>query len=137
MRRGAPYSESRLGDGIASCLLELYTWHDANETLRARYYEGVSPLMSEPEQHLTWLVEQAELLAELFNDHLLMEEDGRTRTQERGARVSPPIDTASVRQDAQRSVEGLLRSLVAMARAEACEMMGERKQALAFAERYL
>ena len=91
VRRDTPDAESPLGDRIASCLSELYTWHDANEVLRARYYEGVSPLMSEPEQHLTWLVEQAELLAERFNDHLLLEEEARTRTQERARGFPLPL----------------------------------------------
>jgi hypothetical protein len=48
-----------------------------------------------------------------------------------------PIDLEAIRVSVQRAAESHASLLVDMARAEAHEMMGERKQALAFAERHL
>jgi hypothetical protein len=47
------------------------------------------------------------------------------------------IDLGTIKTDAQPAAQTRVRVLVDMARAEAHEMMGERKQALAFAERHL
>jgi hypothetical protein len=52
-------------------------------------------------------------------------------------KLPAPIDLEEIKRAAQPSVDALVRLLVDMARAEACEMMGERRQALAFAERHL
>jgi hypothetical protein len=90
----------------------------------------VSPLLPDDEEHLDWLVEQAERLAQWCNDYLeLQETDGR--------RPSAPIDPADIRQDAGPAVEALRSSLITVARTEAHEMMGEHKHALAFAQRNL
>ena len=56
----------------------------------------------------------------------------------KGKRPLPkPIDVDAVRERAQPSAEAHATLLVDMARAEACEMMGEHKRVLAFAERHL
>ena len=125
-----------LRDRIASALLALYSWYDAVDELREQYYEGVNALMPEAEEHLSWLVEQAELLAAWFNDHLQLAE-AKHGTKGRGPRPPAQIDTSDIRKAARQSVDGLVRSLVAMARTEAYEMMGEHKEALAFAQRHL
>ena len=53
------------------------------------------------------------------------------------AALPKPIDLDAAKRAAQLAADGLVRTLVDMARAEACDMMGEHKQALALAERHL
>ena len=120
----------RLADRIAAALLELYSWQDAVKMLREEYYEGVSPLLPEAEEHLGWLVEQAERLGEGSNDYLELQEP-------ESGQSSTPIGLARIRQDAEPAVEALIHLLVTAARTEAHEMMGEHKQALALLQRHV
>jgi hypothetical protein len=122
---------------IASCLSELYGWRGTIAALAERYFQGVNPLMPEIEERLTALVTEAELLAESFNDALEMETAARKGTRRRKPALPKPIDVASVRASAEPTGESHASLLVDMARAEAHEMMDERRKALAFAERHL
>ena len=137
VRSDLPEWEDQLNDDIASCLVELHAWEGAIGAASERYFAGISPLLPEAEAHLAALQERAELLTDRFNDSVELEEAARRRTKKRRPKLLAPIDTAKVRRNAQPSVDALLHSLVDMAQAEACDMMGEKKQALAFAERHL
>src|SRR5207237_7066106 len=115
---------------------ELYGWQGTVTLLGERYY-AQSPLMPEQEETLDWIVQQDELLVEMFNDHLEWEMMVRQSARKRKPALPKPIDIAAVKRAAQPSVQALVRELVDMARAEACEMMGEKSRALAFTERHL
>jgi hypothetical protein len=117
-----------LADRITSALLELYSWQDTVEALRAEYFEGVSPLLPATEEQLGWLVANAERLAQWCNDYPELPEP-------ESGQSSAPIDLASTRRDAEPAVEALIHSLVTVARTEAHEMMGEHRHAVAFAQR--
>jgi hypothetical protein len=122
---------------IASCLDELFGWQGTIGALAERYFQGVSPLMPEADERLASLVAEAELLAERFNGALDMEAADRKDSRKRKPKLPVPIDLEAVRRTVVASAESHASLLVDMARAEAHEMMGERKQALAFAERHL
>jgi hypothetical protein len=122
---------------IGSCLGELYGWQGTLSTLSERYFQGVTPLMSEGEERLALMVTEGEQLAVRFNDALEMETAARKGTRKRRPALPTPIDLEAVKQGAQPTAESHANLLVDMARAEACEMMGEKKQALAIVERHL
>jgi hypothetical protein len=122
---------------IASCLEELYAWQGAIAALSASYFEGVNPLMPEMEEHLGQMLDQGESLAERFNDAVEIEAVVRKGSKKPTPNLPTPIDVAVVRAGADAAVQARVCMLVDMARAEAYEMMGERNQALALAERHL
>jgi hypothetical protein len=122
---------------IASCLNELFGWQGTISTLSERYFQGVNPLMPEGEERLTDMVTEAELLAASFNDALEMATAARKATRKRKPALPKPIDLEATKRSAQPTAESHASLLVDVARAEAHEMMGERKLALAFAERHL
>jgi hypothetical protein len=122
---------------IASCLGELYGWQGTIGALAERYFQGVNPLMPEGEERLTAMVDEGELLAASFYDALEMATAARKGPRKRKPALPKPIDLEAVKQGAQPTAQSHASLLVDMARAEAHEMMGERKQALAFAERHL
>jgi hypothetical protein len=103
--------------------------------LSERYFQGVNPLMPEAEERLADVVVEGERLADRFNDALEMENAIREGTRKRHYRSRS--GSAPIREAAQANAESHGSMLVDMARAEAHEMMGERKQALSFAERHL
>jgi len=114
---------------------EAYRWTAAPDQLVDQYFEGECPLLGEAEETLLDMVEHAENLVAHFNDHI--ELAGRTATKKRKPALPKPIDLEAMQETAQPSADELVRTLVDMAQAEACDMMGEKKQALAFAERGL
>jgi hypothetical protein len=122
---------------IASCLGELYGWQGTISTLSERYFQGVNPLMPEVEERLTAMVTEGEQLVERFNDALEMETAARKGTRKRKPPLPKRIDLEATKRSAQPTAESHASLLVDMARAEAHEMMGERKLALAFAGRHL
>jgi hypothetical protein len=126
-----------LDQRIRSALAELYAWNDAVALLAERYFQGLNPLMPEEEESLNWIVEQTEQLAERFNDRLEWEAEARKTSRKRKSPSPKPIDLDAVRRVAQQTPQAQANLLVDMARAEACEMMGEHKRALAFAERHV
>ena len=137
VRQASDASGEPLRERVVRCGSEIVTWDQAIRTVQERYFEGVSPLMPDLEEHLTWLAGQAELVVERFNDAVEMEAAERRRTKKRTPTLPKPIDLEAVQRDAQPSVENLVRSSVDMARAEACEMLGEHRQAVGIADRHL
>jgi hypothetical protein len=135
VHQDCPAWDDPLDGRIASCLSEIFGWQHTIAVLAERYFEGVSPLMPEIEERLADMVAEGELLAERFNDGLAMETTARKGTRKQKA-LPKPIDLEVIRRSVGRGAESHTSLLVDMARAEACEMMGERKQALAFAERH-
>jgi hypothetical protein len=73
----------------------------------------------------------------MFNEHLALEIELQKGSRKRKPKLPAPIDLDAVKRAARPSTEAHVRLMVDMARAEACEMMGERKQALAVVERHL
>jgi len=72
-----------------------------------------------------------------FNDHL---DDLVWKKKESGKRtpkLPQPIEWETIRAAMADAVADYVSLLVDVARAEACEMMGEHKRVLAFAERHL
>jgi hypothetical protein len=132
-----PAWDDPLDGRIAACLSEVYGWQETVGILAGRYFEGVNPLMPEVEERLTNMVGESELLAASFNDALEMESAARKAARRRSPALPKAIDLEAIRVSVQSAAESHASLLVDMARAEACEMMGERKQALAFAERHL
>jgi hypothetical protein len=122
---------------IASCLNELYGWQGTVGTLTERYFQGVNPLMPEGEERLAEMVAEAELLAASFYEALEMATAARKATRKRKPALPKAVDLEAAREGAATNAESHASVLVDMARAEAHEMMGERKQALAFMERHL
>ena len=122
---------------VMSTLIEVFMWDGIVRTLAERYYHGQSPLLAEAQENLDGLVEHGEQLAEMFNEHLELEIELQKGSRKRKPKLPAPIDLDAVKRAAQPSVDAHVRLMVDMARAEACEMMGERQQALAFAERHV
>jgi hypothetical protein len=137
VHQDCPAWDDPLDGRVASCLSEIYGWHGTISTLSERYFEGVNPLMPEIEECLTDIVAEGELLAERFNDALEMEAAVRKGARKRRPALPQPVDLEAIRINVQTAAESHASLLVDMARAEAHEMMGEKKQALALAERHL
>jgi hypothetical protein len=132
-----PACDDPLDGRIASGLSEVYGWQGTIGILAERYFEGVNPLMPEVEVRLATMVSEADLLAASFNDALEMEAGARKGTRTRKPALPKPIDVEAIKAGTMAAAEAHASLLVDMARAEACEMMGERQRALAFAERHL
>jgi len=132
-----PERDEPLDRQLTSALGELYAWDDAVAALTERYFQGVNPLMPEVEESLDWIAEQAEQLAERFNEHLEFESKARKASRKRKPALPKPIDLGALREGAQLTAQAHANLLVDMARAEACEMMGERQRALTFAGRHV
>ena len=122
-------------DVLQRGVTEVYTWTSVLDQLVDQYFEGECPLLCEAEETLLDMVEQAEILVAHVYDHIELE--GRTTTKKRKPPLPKPMNLAAMQEAAQPSADELVRTLVDMAQAEACDMMGEKKQALAFAERHL
>ena len=111
---------------FAALLEELYGWQQAVATLSERYFQGVCPLLPETEEELAWIVAQGELAVELFNDHLEWEIELRKDGGKRKPRLPKPLDLAALKRSAEPRAKATVAYLVDLARAEACDMMGER-----------
>jgi hypothetical protein len=135
--RAARPGEDSPNQRLRTTLAELYMWDAIVRTVAEQYYHGQSPLFPEAQENLDGLVEQGELLVEMFNEHLELEIELLKGSRKRKPKLPAPIDLDAVKRTAQPSVDAHVRLMVDMARAEACDMMGERQQALAFAERHL
>ena len=126
---------ARFAEGLGATLAEVYTWERTVATLTERYFQGECPLLGEAEESLQQMVEQAEQLADWFNDRVEFETATRAAN---GKRMLPKaIDLNDVWCSTQSAAKEHANLLVDLARAEACELMGEHRQALAFAERHL
>ena len=80
---------------------------------------------------------QGELLVDLFNDHLEFEGIARKANGKRKPPLPKPFDIAALKRSAEPRVRALVAYQLALARAQACEMMGEKKRGLAYIERQL
>jgi hypothetical protein len=98
---------------------------------------NVNPLLPEVEERLAQLVAEGVLLIGRFNDALELETAARKGTRKRKPPLPKPVDRGRSSKGAQPTAQSHASLLVDMARAEAHEMLGERKQALAFAKRHL
>ena len=116
---------------------ELYAWQQTVALLSERYFQRVSPLLSETEESLTWVVAQGELVVEIFNDRLEWEMEVQKQSKKRKPKLPAPIDAAVARRNAEPAAKAHVALLVDMARSQACEIMGERKRGLAYIERHL
>ena len=101
-----------------------------------RYFQEECPLLGEVEETLVDMVGHVEQMVERFNDRIEYETEF-TEDEKFKAALPKPIDLDAAKRSAQPVADELLRTLVDMARAEACDMMGEKERALAFAERHL
>jgi hypothetical protein len=136
VHQDCPARDDPLDGRIASCLSEIYGWQATIGVLAERYFEGVNPLMPEIGERLANMVREGELLAASFNDALMTETAARKAARRRSPALPTPIDPEAIRRSVEAAADSHASLLVDMARAEAHEMMGERKQALAFAERH-
>ena len=82
------------------------------------------------------MVGHAEQMVERFNDRVEWEAEC-AEDKKRKTALPKPIVVEAAKRRAQPTADELVRTLVDMARAEACDMMGEHTRALAFAERHL
>jgi hypothetical protein len=136
LRAGGTDEESP-DERLRTTLAELYMWDGAARTLAERYYHEQRPLLGEAQDNLDELIEHGVGLAERFNEHLEMEIEARRASGTRGPKLPARIDLVAVRRAALPSVDAHVRLLVDVARAEACEMIGEWQKALAFAAQHL
>ena len=96
---------------------------------------GARPLFPEIEEQLRWIVTQSEVLVALFNDYLEFESIGRKASGKRKPPLLKPLDLVALNQSAEPRAKAQVTYLLDLTRAQACEMMGERKQGLAYLER--
>jgi hypothetical protein len=137
LHQDCPVWDEPLDRRIASCLSEVYDWQQVIAILAERYFQGVNPLLSDTAERLAGMLAEAELLAEQFNQALEIEASARQGTRKRTPKLPGPIDLDAVGRSTQPAAESHASLLVDMVQAEACEMMGEHKRALAFAARHL
>ena len=117
---------------------ELYGWQRAVSILGERYFQGVCALLPETEEQLGWIVAQGERLVELFNDHLGFEVYvEKERGKKNKTPLPKPLDIAALKRSAEPGAKALVAYQLALARAQACEMMGEQKRGIAYIERQL
>ena len=131
MQRGEP-----LGQRLQLAMEELYGWQGTIERLSERYFQGVCPLLPETEEELDWIVTHGELVVEMFNDQLDFEEFTQ-KTDPTELTLPQPLDLAALKTSAAADAKARVSYLLDLARAEACELTGDRKQGLAFVERHI
>ena len=132
-----PHWDEPLDRRLQLAVEELYGWQRTVANLSERYFQGVCPLLPETEENLAWIVVQGELLVDLFNDHLEFEGIARKANGKRKPPLPKPFDIAALKRSAEPRVRALVAYQLALARAQACEMMGEKKRGLAYIERQL
>ena len=76
-------------------------------------------------------------MVEIFNDHLEREAIGREAGGKKKPPLPKPLDLAALKRNAEAGAKAQVAYLVDLARAQACEMMGERKKGLAYIERQI
>jgi len=128
---------ARFTEGLGATLAEVYNWKRTVATLTERYFQGECPLLAEAEESLQGMVEKAEQLVDWFNDRVEFEIETREASGKGKRKLPKPIVLDHAWRSTQSAAKEHANVLVAMAQAEACELMGEHKQALAFAERHL
>jgi hypothetical protein len=122
---------------VRGYLRDLVVWHRVVETISERRYQGYDVLLPGPRKELDDLKAQAENLLARFNDHLDYLVWKRQESGKRTPRLPKPIEWETLCAELADHVAARVSLLVDVARAEACQMMGEDQRALAFAERHL
>ena len=122
-------------------LREVYLLSQAIESINQHYYDGLQSMFPELAQDLDHLVSSVEEVVGIYNrgiaedleflDRLLKEPD----SEEPKAPIT--MDLASLTQQSRKSNNGLITSLVDMAKAEALSHMGETGKALELVERHI
>jgi hypothetical protein len=88
-------------------------------------------------EELADLKEQAEHQLARFNDHLDYLVWRKKESGQRTPKLPQPIEWATLRDELKDEASAQVSLLVDVARAEACEMVGDRKRAVAYTERHL
>jgi hypothetical protein len=94
-------------------------------------------LLPGPRKELEELKAQAEHLLVRFDDHLEFLTWKRQESGKRTPRLPKPIEWETLRDEVADEVASQVSLFVDLAKAEACQMMGEDQRALAFAERHM
>jgi hypothetical protein len=115
---------------------DLVVWHTVVATISERRYQGHDVLLPGTRKELDDLKAQAEGLLARFNDHLDFLAWEKKKEGKR-TKLPRPVEWDDLCRELANEVAAQVSLLVDMARAEACEMMGERSRALGFAERHL
>jgi hypothetical protein len=119
---------------------EVLMWEGAWSEIKRQYYEGQEVLMPEAVEQLTGLAEQVSRVVEMYNDWteaLHYDLQGR-RKRKRPLPDPLPVllDLDDVRARITASTVLQTAQIVDMAKAEACEAVGERSRALEYAGRH-
>jgi hypothetical protein len=132
-----PRTAPPIASQVRAYLRDLVLWTEVVETISERRFQGYDVLLPGHRQELDDLKEQAEHLLVRFGDHLdhlvWQKQESGTRTP----KLPKPITWETLCAQVADDVAAQVSLLVDVARAEACEMMGERQRALWFAERHL
>jgi hypothetical protein len=116
---------------------EVLMWEGAWARIKARYYEGQEVLMPEAVSTLTGLVEQSTYLVELFNQWAdALQGEAKRARKRKTAGVPELLEVEDIRRRTTDSTNLEYARIVDLAKAEACEAVGERARALAFAGRH-
>ena len=132
-----PQWDEPLDRRLQLAMEELYGWQGAVARLSDHYFQGVNPLPPETEEQLAWIVAQGELVVEIFNDHLAYEVYAEKESGKKKRALPKPLDIAALKRSAEPRAKAQVAYVLTLARAQACEMMGERKRGLAFIERQI
>jgi len=132
-----PRNAPPIASQVRGYVRDLVVWTEVVEMISERRYQGHDVLLPGHRQELDDLKKQAEHQLVRFNDHLDFLIWRKKESGERTPKLPKPIEWETLRAEVADDVDAHVRLLVDGARAEACEMMGERKRALAFVERHL
>jgi hypothetical protein len=121
-----------LGQGwppTASFVIEVYRYQQAHQANSVQYFQGQSPLFPDLENALAVLVEQAENVVTMFNDHLDFQTRLRGKRKRKDFVPDQPLNLEDLLHRAELAAQHHVEVLVGMARAEASLLLGERKEA--------
>ncbi len=107
-------------------LSDLYSLHEAAAFISQRYFDCRKLLVPDLEGYLANLIKEAEEVVGMFNDLCTDETEPSSR-----------IDPEEIRKCAGTKAAEEMALLVAMAKAEALDMLGEERAARELAERHL
>jgi hypothetical protein len=135
-RESSRGSASELAERVCQSLRDLVVWHGTVATIGERRFQGYDPLLSEPRHQLNDLKQQAEQLIAHYNDTLDFLTWHWGEQGKRGRQPPSPLAWATLAEELQEQVDARVKLLLDLARAEACEMLGEDRRARAFRERH-
>jgi hypothetical protein len=119
----------------ALCVGEAYLWHGTVERIAERYYQGRWPLFPDTTREVHDLLEQAQHVVELYDDHL--DYLRYSWPAKKRKLLPPPIELASIAAQAAPSIAYLVELAVDLAKFQTSELMGEREQAFGYLERHV